>query len=207
MTLPGPDDVFHELAGLGATLWRILEITADHARQYYDSQGLDVEPCLFANLTRYQALIRLKAEGYELGELINNGIQVEYREYSIKVLKSDDGGLPVPGPSHTKQCFYQQVLPFKGNVDVILPPDQHRNLIVCWDVDNDYMISRLTLYSPQSGDESTARARWSRAIPHPGESGIREAIDISTAQAVLEDDLDITPRDEGSAQTGTNEDD
>lgn len=206
MPLPKHDDVFRDLSGLGTTLWRILDIAADHGRQYFDSQWHDVDPSFFANLTRYQARMLLKAEGYDLAEIVNSGIQIQYRGYSIKVLKSDDGDLPVPGPSRTKQSFYQQVLPFKEDIDVILPPTQHRNLIICWDTDGDYMISDLTLYSPKFGDEHSARANWSRPIPHPGESGIREAVDISTQQSAPDDDLDITPRDEGNAQTGTDQD-
>lgn len=207
MAHPTPDEVANDLAGLWPTLWWAFEVATDSAQQYFDVQGEDVEPCLFASLARYGMRMSLAAEGFNLLDLGNNGIQIEYQGYSIKVLKSDDGGLPAPGPSQAKQDFYQQMFKFNEEVDVILPPEHYRNLVICWDVDGDYMATHLTLYCPKNGDESTARALWSRAIPHPGENGARKKHDLSTVEPEAEEDLDIRARDHSIKHTGTGEDD
>lgn len=207
MTHSTPDEIVHKLERLGATLWRLLEMASDEARQWFDARGSKIEPCMFANIVRYVAHNLLEEEGYDLLDLGNNGIQIEYRDHSIKVLKADDGGLPVPGPSHTKQCFYEQTLMFNRTVDVMFPPHEYRNLVLCWEVDKDYSISHLTLYCPQAGNEHSARAYWSRPILHPGDSGVQETADISTGQSEFEDDLDIKALGTESAQTGTEQDD
>src|SRR5439155_895797 len=110
---PDPDQVVQELSGLAPSIYKAFEAGTMGARAYFASRSESIEPYHFASQTRYEARQHLVRAGhrvdFELGQLANNGLILTYGDYCIRIRKSDDGKVPVPGGSSVLQDFYQQV--------------------------------------------------------------------------------------------------
>lgn len=114
--VPGPEETLAQLAPLIPPLDRSIEAAIQEARSFFDGREVNVDPFLFPCLVRYHAKLLLEEVGqtadYELDDLANNGLYLRFAGYQIRILKSDNGKLPVPGPSKPKQEFYNQQLKF-----------------------------------------------------------------------------------------------
>jgi hypothetical protein len=94
--------------------------------------------------------------------LSNNGLIVETDDYVIRVLKSDMGALPPPGPSEARRHFYGQLqlrLPFPSpDTDAddaeAAPPKPKVNLVVHWTVTDEYHLVKICLACPRGGENS-----------------------------------------------------
>jgi hypothetical protein len=144
-------------------------------------------------------------EGLARKPLANNGLCLRYKSYEIRVLKSDDGDVPVPGPSQKRQDFYQQRFPNWAEA-----VDEHEhdplNLLVIWDVTRQYVFRGLSLVCPKDGDitRDSVEKYWEKTIPlsastpRPAESRPAETAADSAAADV--EDLPLTPK---KPRTGT----
>jgi hypothetical protein len=103
---------------------------------------------------------------FELGQLANNGLILTYGDYCIRIRKSDDGKVPVPGGSSVLQDFYQQVAFRFGDGHA----ESRTNLLILWDVIKpSYALApNLYLAYPLSGGVSrdSVVIGWMVAIPH-----------------------------------------
>src|SRR5712672_1967641 len=112
MILPtiGPEETLAQLTPLIPILYHSIEASIQEARSFFDAKSSRVDPFLFPCLVRYHAKLLLDGSGqsaeYELDELANNGLYLRFSGYQIRILKSDNGRLPVPGPSRQRQEFY-----------------------------------------------------------------------------------------------------
>ena len=143
-----------------------------------------------------------------MGFEVNRGIGFRWASGVCKgawrVLKADEGDVPIPGPSERKQKFYSQaqlVFPFMaGEEEVGESPEV--NFIVLWDVPpGSYSNLALVLVCPKAGGTTrdSVEIYWGQTLPHPADemptpSGGEEA-----------EDLDIKLLDEG--KTGEGNDD
>src|SRR5438128_2208364 len=117
--LPTVGEVLTHLQPILPSLFKAIEDALQRTREFFDADAVPVDRSLAPNLVRYYAKRVLSAEvqgvqyeedtdsnDYELQNLPNNGLCLNYDRHEIRILKADDGGLPVPGPSKSRQAFW-----------------------------------------------------------------------------------------------------
>jgi hypothetical protein len=211
--LPTFPHVLAQLQPIVPALYRSIEGALQKTREFFETEGAQVDRSLAPNLVRYYTKSFLAAEGqgtsyeedtdanddYELQFLPNNGLCLTYDRHEIRILKADDGGLPVPGPSKSRQAFWkwngQQSFNFSYDDD---PPAENEqelpslHLVVLWDVNSLYTLNRLLLGCPTSGEttKESVSAYFLEEIPHPVET--IDAASMSGQDPTLDDlDLDL----------------
>ena len=168
-----PQEILESLTSLIPHLYHSLEAAIQAARSFFDERNEKPDPYLFPCLVRYHAKLLLRereqAADYEFDDLANNGLYLVFGEYPIRVLKSDDGRLPVPGNSKAKQEFYNQQLSFTFMPGSVTLPMSRMNLVVLWDTDSLWNLERLTLVCPKAGGvtRESVETHWEIQIPHP----------------------------------------
>jgi hypothetical protein len=176
------------LASLLPVVYSALEAATQSTREFFDREDRPIDSYLAPCLVRYYAKQHLDSVGqsveYDREELSNNGLCLTYNNYLLRIWKSEDGELPVPGQSRPRQAFFQQ-LPIAIN-----NPEEQLNLAILWEVSSDYNLQRLLLSCPKAGDTTRAsvEAYWTIPIPHPALSSPPQSqIDVNEVA-----DLDIT---------------
>jgi hypothetical protein len=106
--------------------------------------------------------------------LSNLGLAVSAEGIRFRILRSDDGTVPVPGPSKARQAFYSQEAYFPGwdamvreaiGHNVAIPSDV-TNCILHWDTDDEYNLTNVYLALPLSGDTTreSVQLHWNEII-------------------------------------------
>lgn len=187
-----------------------------HARTYADWMDEDIDTALAP------ALVRKGAKRYllETGENVNNeeddqaspatgqaeflsnlGLAVSSAGIRFRVLRSDDGIPPVPGPSRARQLFYHQnQLPLPG-FEIAQPVGNasFTNCVLHWDTDSEYHLTRVYLTLPLGGNTTrdSVELLWNEIIWR------RHAPEIDGAQTDAEViDQDIYLANEASGTGG-----
>ena len=94
-----------------------------HVHEYTKWQAEPIDPALAPNLVRHKARLYLDSRGqettdeeedangdFELEHVSNNGLYTIVPGFKIRILKSaEDGSVPPPGTSETRQNFYRQL--------------------------------------------------------------------------------------------------
>ena len=221
-TLPTFPHVLAQLQPIVPLVYRAMEGALQKTREFFEDRNVEVDRSLAPNLVRYFAKEFLVAEGqvvieeeeadtadYELQPLPNNGLCLSFGRHEIRILKSDDGELPAPGQSKSRQTFWnwngQQSFNFSyGDEPASTSEEEFPNLhlIILWDVAPvKYTLKKLLLGCPTSGDttKESVSAYFLEEIPHP-----IEAIDLaltSNGAPVLDDlDLDLKVRERADGQ-------
>ena len=214
--VPTPEQVFEDLSSVLPHVYSALDRGTYKALEYLENEnkrgrvGTD-DRCLASSIVRYHAKIEL----VNLGELVgddeevdsvlkyapNIGLHISHGRYNIRILKSDNGNLPVPGQSLKRRNFYQQI-----TMDFSSPGGKDQspvNLIILWDVSYPYHLSGLSLACPMGGDftRESVVAHWVRLIPQSILSGNRKIVAPSASIEV--EDLPITPRAKTVTGTGS----
>jgi len=194
---PDPDRVLNDLAGIGPTIYEALEDAAISARGFFDARGEGVEPYHFASHVRYDARQYLVRRGhnvdFELGDLPNNGLMLTYSRYCIRIRKSDEGDVPIPGASTVLQRFYHQLSLRFGNAQLSKPI----NLLILWDVlkPSYALAGDLLLVYPTGGaiTRDSVTYSWMVSLPHPAASRpVQPPVPGAEDLAVTDvDDLDM----------------
>ncbi len=205
-TLPSFPHVLAQLQPVIPSVYSALEAALQKTREFFDVDTVEVDRSLAPNLVRYYAKRFLSEEGwsieyeqpdYELQPLPNNGLCLKYGRHEIRILKADDGELPAPGQSKSRQRFWnwngQQSFDFSYDHESCESDQeelQNLHLIILWDVNSHtYQLNRLLLGCPVGGDITTASAYFLEEIPHPLEvTGANTLADT----AVVIEDLDIS---------------
>lgn len=172
--VPPPERVTIELLPLLRILYAALETGILRTVEYFDREEAPIDPSLAPNLVRYHAKRYLDAQesplidevSFERQELSNNGLLVKFGAHQIRILKSDNGRVPVPGASQAKRDYYQQPLPLIAMDDpsTELPP---LKLLALWDAaPASYTFLGLSLVLPMAGgeDRSSVQCHWEKAI-------------------------------------------
>jgi hypothetical protein len=172
------DGVAAELATILDILTDALNVGVGQANGFFADERQLPDTYLHPALVRWYAKRYLNDAGtsvsddmdaeFSRDELANNGLLVSYRDVQIRVLKSDDGELPVPGRSRVKQAFYNQQLAFRFTPDGETSTFR-LNLVLLWDVDHNFNLSSLVLVMPGSGGLTRASVDeyWRTTLPVP----------------------------------------
>lgn len=241
--LPGSETVRHDLQPVLNAAIAAIAAGVKHVRAYADWQDQPIDRTLAPALVRHETKVHLRETGQQVTEeeviecaddaaqppltlapvpfasvpLSNNGLLLEAGRYRVRILKSDQGALPPPGPSPRRREFYaqQQELPFyvtvSGNDQAVEVADAANapqvNLVLHWTVDAEYRLTKINLALPKGGANTRASVEWEwdDVIWRPA------PVIAATEQATVEapaDELDITLETEtktGTAQGGTDE--
>lgn len=206
-TVPEPQTVLEEYTPLLQLIVSALQSGTTHAQSYADWQDEKVDRALAAALVRKGAKRFLLANAqdvqneedeqpleYEAEYLSNLGLAMNAGTVRIRVLRSDNGNMPVPGHSKRRQKFYaqQSLLPFDPAdleaTDELAP--SILNLVLHWTTDSEYHLDKVFLGCPKAGGltRASVEAHWDELIWRRYDP----ALSGTTAQAQADvADLDI----------------
>lgn len=159
--------VLEELNPIVTPVYNALERAIEESNSYFSEQEHVIDPFLFPNLVRYNALQHLEdaqkeVDGLHIEKLSNNGIFMRFMGYRIRVWKADEGELPAPGNGDGRLKFFEQPDLFPGM--------RFMNLAIIWDATSKGTLKNLMLVCPKGdGNPSnvTGQAHWQIEIPHP----------------------------------------
>jgi len=171
---------------------------------YFKARDLEINRALVTCMIRYEVKIRLLNAGLDVIEepsdnlvdfdlsveqLANNGLAGSFAGYSFKILKADDGRLPVPGHSRRKQDFYAQQLPL---LELAAEASFRPNVVILWGFDPAYAIVQLRLAVPKAGAFSRASVQehYNVSIMHPATRIVAERERYET-EPIVEPDITI----------------
>lgn len=168
-----PEAVIEENRAILNVIQRALEAAIPRAKAFFDNEGRPVDPFLFPNLVRWHTKQLLVEQGrdvrFEQGQLANNGLWLITNKWNFRILKSDPAGVngvPLPGPSQSKQEYYCQ-MPVGLPLEQTPAPIGRINLIVLWDVDLKHNFESIRLVLPIWGTENTVSIRFNEPVSHP----------------------------------------
>lgn len=184
--IPTFEEIFRKIRPLLIFTTQALEEAVPRAKDFFEGQGKGVDKYLFNDLVRYYVKCSLENAGFSVEEeeqeetvtdyqfhgLANNGLAGAFNCFRFRILKADHGELPLPGPSETKQQYYNQQLPLLFDI----PFDEyvktvHPNLLILWEVDAHHNFAQLRLACPKSGGKTrdSVQAYFNEPIPHAAE--------------------------------------
>ena len=220
---PSRDIVRADVGPLLPVLRQLLDDAAGKARGYPQENLQRRDLCFMSHLVRLHVKFGLGGLSFDCRDIPNTGIFFTYDKYPIRILKADEGELPVPGQSRKRQDFYGQAHSLE-----LFPRETQRqtdgpNLIYLWDVNEDYFVDSLKLTCPKAGGETrgSVETHWTDVILSPkqwareqGERDLDETQALEQKEAAasvedqLQDDLDeIWPLPDEAARVGEGEDD
>lgn len=208
MVIPQPEDVLKEIADIMEPLHSSLALGNEKADRFFnpkkktDRRKNDFH--LRSHIIRNEAIALLKTifHGSEISEikmedLTLNGISFYYNGYHIRVRKTADGKMPLPGYSKALIEFYQQNHLKKLEVSEQLSfieekaleddSNQKVNLIILWDYDQSELAKNgkivladfFKLVCPEDGGNTKESLKhfWEATIPKDqfGLIGLEEA--------------------------------
>lgn len=172
------DEALRRLGPLCSIVYRCLEMGAERARHFFDDPGQPFNPFVFSSLVRYYTLQELTSDrydeaGFQIAELPNVGIRIECSGFLIRIWKTgEEGELPPPGESPSRQGFYNQEQPYLPFDYLDLEQFARVKLALVWNAGPDMTLSELYLVCP-SGEDGPWRAgthHWNRKIEHPAKA-------------------------------------
>jgi hypothetical protein len=168
--LAGPEETLNQLSSIHPEIYASFEYGIAKAKGYFEGEEIPVESSVFSALVRLHVKEYLQGKGVEdvaFYDLALCGLCFRYRQYLIRMWKARDDQLPPPGPSETRQSFYNQQYRLNFNGDSVeLEP---RHLAFLWNLDSRFNLSALWLVCPKCFDleSATTEAEWSIPVPHP----------------------------------------
>lgn len=206
-----------ELEEITPILDEVTDKAITEARDFFEKRDEAINSYLFPCLVRYFAKILLdspkyRAAGYYVVDISNNGLFIVYllkdgKTRKVRILKSDEGELPVRNLSRKKKEFFTQPpplfasLPTMENLEEYVSPELV-NLVALWEVDRNYVFTGMWLTCPngQFGD-----VHFADAIPHAATAiTVDESFDAEPEEL---DDIDIEPLERTGTEDENNGDD
>lgn len=216
--VPDQDVVLEELSPVLPFIYRGVEEAVQQTRDFFP-EGKPIDSALAPNLVRYHVKEYIDSQGSADSELSvsskfnrqplpNNGLFLHFGSYRIRILKADEGELPLPGPSKARRRFYEQTLPLWVEVSEEDRPNPV-NLVILWDVNSEYALDDLSIACPRDVGESrgSVQVHWRADIPHPAlthKNGTGSPAQDADAEDL--DDLDLTTKEQPSTGTEHNGD-
>jgi hypothetical protein len=162
-----PDGAVPTFDEVVTELWPVLplihEVVARSIRQattFFRRRKAAVDPVLHPCLVRYHEKINFRLAGQDVVEddaeagasgtfeqhvLSNNGVGLSVGRFDLRILKADDGRVPVAGHSKRKQAFYGQQLSMRIVADDLVIPEPTVNLLVLWTLNGKSQLGELLL--------------------------------------------------------------
>ena len=221
--LPTPQQIVDTYRPVLCRIVEALRRGTRHARWYFDYWDESLDPALAPALVRKEAKRRLidtetpavdaedeaangtAAPNGQAEFLSNLGLAVLADGVKFRILRSDDGMIPVPGPSRARQAFYSQEAYFPGwhalvaeaigHVPVI--PSPYTNCVLHWDTDDEYNLVRVYLALPLAGNTTreSVELLWNEIIwrrQAPGIDGTQVEAEI------IDQDIYLAGEDTGT---------
>lgn len=177
-----------------------------HARWYADTMDEPLDSGIAPALVRKGAKRDLMTDtnivakdeedtDYAPEFLANLGLAITAEGIRFRVLRSAKGDVPVPGQSKARQAFYRQEVYLAGiDPTMMIPmPSAITHVVLHWDTDEEYNLSRVYLALPLAGNTTRESVLvlwneivWRRQAP---------AVDGKQVEAVVTD-FDIYIEDE-----------
>jgi len=215
--IPPFEQAFGELTPFYIQLHGSLEEAVRLALKYFEDLKASVDTYLLNDLIRYNTKRFLKQkmginleEDYVIGDLSNNGLVGTCKGYSIRVLKSYKGDLPLAN-SEAKAAYFSQQLSFIIG-DSILPASRP-NVIFVWDLSEKYALKPLHMCCPKYAEKyhGILSVYYYEPLPHPAEivktkselTGEAKDIDIRPKEVVNDNQDSTGIRAENQAGPGT----
>lgn len=181
-SVPDPAEILNRHIALLRVLVAALLSGAKHARSYADWQDEEMDRTLAPALVRKGAKRFLIARGesvddeelddveYEAEYLSNLGLAIGADGVWVRILKSDRGSLPTPGPSKKRQQFYAQQGSLFPIAETDAEPLPALNLVLHWTASEEYNLERVYLACPKAGGVTRAsvEAYWDEVIWRSG---------------------------------------
>jgi hypothetical protein len=202
--IPLPDETLTELLPLTSALYDYFPEAAKQATVYFRSRERDLNSTLLACMIRYEVKECLSKVGIPVEEeeddevfhninvpmerLANNGFEGTYNSYRFKILKSDDGLLPIPQSPKKCQYYGQQL-----SLEMGIPPEFVRpNIVILWAFDPAYEIVHLLLSVPKEGGRTRATVKdyYTVPIPHPVTT-LRPTLIAEPKEPIIEPEITI----------------
>jgi hypothetical protein len=195
---PSPQHVVQTYRSVLRRIVEALRKGTAHARWYADEMDEEIDRALAPALVRKGAKRHLIETGTAVvneeedapphdgpalpalppdgqAEFLSNlGLAVCADGIRFRVLRSDDGTVPVPGPSKARQAFYKQQAYFPGWHALVaevlgsIPaiPSGVTNCVLHWDTDEEYNLTRVYLALPLGGDTTrdSVQLLWNEII-------------------------------------------
>lgn len=176
MFIPPFEQAFGELAPFYMQLHGSLEESVRLALKYFDDLETSVDIYLLNDLIRFNTKrllkqktgINLEEDNYEMGDLSNNGLVGTCKGYSIRVLKSYRGDLPLAN-SNAKAAYFSQQLSFI--IGESISPVSRPNIIFVWDLSEKYVLRPLHMCCPEYAEKyrGILSVYYDELLPHPAE--------------------------------------
>ena len=213
---PSFGDIFPRVKPLLIVIHQAFEEAVPKAKDFFELQEKSIDRYLFPNIVRYYLKELLQSAGfsiemdedeeslieYQFQRLVNNGLSGTFNWFRFRILKTDHGELPVPGPSKPKQQYYNQQLPLHFG----MPFDEytktvHPNLIILWEVDAHHDFLRLRLACPKTGGTTrgSVQGYFNEPVPHSAE------LVKSKVAEELEEDIQVTKKESEVTPEHTND--
>ncbi len=211
--IPSGQEALADLSGAVTTIWSGLDSAILETKEFFENRGVPIDRSLAPNLIRYFVKGRLNAQGkiaedeemldYEMQNLPNNGLCMEYGRYQLRILKADNGELPIPGQSKKRQAFWNQEQLNLYDDEQPIETVPSVNLIVLWDADSSYNLDSVSLICPKTGGTTrdSVSNYWSIPVPNP----IMQLSPAITREVEEDDDIIITPLRGTTSETGNAE--
>ncbi len=178
--VPEPKEVMEAVDEPLSLIYEGMEASTLHTREYFDAEDRKIDwnlaPCLVrSHLKHFLEEKGQQVEDLQAEQLANNGLLYRFNEYNIRILKTHDGTIPVPGKSKKRQDYFSQVPTQRSLTGWSLAYREESeaqaiiNLVVLWDVNHKYDLGDLYLALPKSGKEPYGRVEthWTETLPHP----------------------------------------
>lgn len=204
---PKFEDIYAETVVLLIRVHEVMEQVIPSAKEFFVKQGKPVDTYLFNDLVRYYAKSILQDSGfaveddaeevseYKFKALANNGLSGKFNRHPFRILKADQGNVPMP-TSWEKKGFYNQQLAFLLDTPVIEPSRKMRhNILILWEVDNQYNFLRLRLACPKAvgNTRESLEVYFNIPLPHAAEMIKSKATIITTSE--YSEDIKVTKKE------------
>jgi hypothetical protein len=181
---PKFEDIYGETVRLLVRIYEVMEKAVPQAKEFFVSGDEPVDTYLFNDLIRYHAKELLRDSGfaveddvedvseYEFRTLSNNGLFGRFNGHLFRILKADHGRVPMP-MSGKRREFYTQPpqLPLPLNTPDKPGANASHNILILWEVDDQYNFLRLRLACPESVGRTreSLKVYFNEPLPHAAE--------------------------------------
>lgn len=206
---PKFEDIYGETVGLLIRTHEVMENVIPQAKELFVKENKPVDIYLFNDLVRYYAKEMLQDSGFtveddveEIAEyrfkaLVNNGLSGKFNGHFFRILKADHGSVPMP-VSEKKKEFYNQhqqlTLPLDA-LDIEPSMKVRHNILILWEVDNQYNFLRLRLACPKSVGKTceSLEVYFNEPLPHAAEMIKTKDTAITTSE--YSEDIKVTKKE------------